>query len=61
MDLSYVSAEWTDSKLTVVFHIYANNAGDEVGMLKQDIVWDKTKERLRLGRTWYEETVWEGE
>lgn len=61
MDLSYVSVEWTGSKLTVVFHIYANNAGDEVGMLKQDIVWDKTKERLRLGRTWYEETVWEGE
>ncbi len=61
MDLSYVSMEWTGSKLTVVFHIYANNAGDEVGMLKQDIVWDKTKERLRLGRTWYEEAVWKGE
>ncbi len=61
VDLSFVSVEWTESELTFIFRIYAENAGNEMGMLKQDVVWDKKKKCLRMGRTWYEEKVWKGE
>ncbi len=61
IDLSFVSVEWTESELTFIFRIYAENAGNEMGMLKQDVVWDKKKKCLRMGRTWYEEKVWKGE
>lgn len=61
IELSSVAVEWTESELTFVFHIYAENAGNEMGMLKQNVVWDKKKKCLRMGRTWYEETAWKGE
>lgn len=60
IELSSVAVEWTESELTFVFHIYAENAGNEMGMLKQNVVWDKKKKCLRMGRTWYEETAWKG-
>lgn len=50
---------WKERHLRIYYYIYANNAGDEMGVLCQQIDWNGEKNCLELGKTWYEHRIWE--
>lgn len=59
LDGTFVQLTWYGSELVMEYHFSAGNSGDEVGTIKQKILWDKEKSCFVLGETWYEETAWE--
>lgn len=53
------SVWWNERHLRIYYYIYANNTGDEMGVLCQQIDWNGEKNCLELGKTWYEHRIWE--
>lgn len=57
--VSRIIDRWENSRLVIHYYLYANNTGDEMGVLCQQVDWNGEKNCLEPGKTWYEHRIWE--